>query len=107
MNTTITTAQRDKAQSIIRLTAIHYGLTPRQITGNRQDHAISDARHVAMYLLDKEKVCGKYKIGIIMNRNHTIVTYAIAKVKSLLSIKDPAITAAVRDIETILNIINN
>lgn len=107
MNTTITHSQRATAQTIIDLTAIHFGITPGQIVGKRQDADISDARHVAMYLLDKEKVCGKYKIAILVNRNHTVVTYAIGKVKSLLSIKDPSITAAVNDIENILTIINS
>jgi len=77
-------------EKIIQKVSKHFGISRDLIKGKERKHEISDARHVAMYIIRKE--CNKpyEEIGdMFSGRNHASVIHALKKItEKMQSCKD-------------------
>lgn len=69
---------------IISAVAAEYGVSTDEIFSRSRLRITSDARQMAMYLLDEIFGLQKTQIGAIFNRNHSTAIFAIQKMKFLI-----------------------
>lgn len=69
---------------IIDAVAAEYGVSVDDIFSRSRLRVDSDARQMAMYLLDEIFGLQKIQIGAIFNRSHSTVIFAIQKMKFLI-----------------------
>lgn len=82
-------------KKIINVVAEYYNLTSQQLLGNSRVKAISQARHVAMYLLKEMLELTNAKIGYLFGgKDHTSVMFAIQKVEKMCK-TDPQTQAVI------------
>jgi len=68
--------------SIINIVAENFEITPNQIIGKSREKHITQARHLAMYLIRNILHTSLESIGMIFsNRNHTTVMHGVEKIK--------------------------
>ena len=69
---------------IIEHVANFYGVTPRDITGQKRDHEIMQARHVAIYLSRTMTTLSLQAIGESFGRDSSTVRSSLAKTEEML-----------------------
>lgn len=71
-------------KEIIAATANVYGVSVDDIIGRSRKRAITDARHVAIYLTRHNTLLTMTDIGDIFGRDHATVIHSINKVEDML-----------------------
>lgn len=90
-------------KKIIKCVADYYGLTKQQITGKTRTKNIANARHISIYLCRKMLNLPYIKIGDEFGgRDHSTIISACTKVEKQMK-KEPAFSAAVTELEKMLN----
>lgn len=65
---------------ILNIVCREYNVTVYGLKGRERSRLLSDARHVAMYLLSR-KLCMTFaSIGHLLNRTHADVSYGVSQV---------------------------
>lgn len=91
-------------KQIINEVANYFNLTLSQILGNSQIKSISNARHIAMYLIRYKMDLPYKKIGSLFGgKDHSTVISAITKVEKLVK-SDPSMGKIVKDLSSKINI---
>ena len=92
------------AKIIKKIVADYYGLTISQLTGKSRTKAISNARHVAIYLTRKHLDLPYIKIGEEYGRrDHSTIISACTKIEKAIKTSEP-LSYAITEIEEKLNI---
>lgn len=66
---------------LVEIVARHFQLAADDLTGQRRTRAISDARHIAMYLLREDLALSLPQIGQLLGgRDHTTVAHGVEKI---------------------------
>lgn len=93
-------SEEETESEIIRCAAEQFGVTEKQVLGNRREKNILFARKVAMYLIRTEVVAfdthapiSYPAIGKIFNKDHSTVLHACQTMTHLLTYNDEIITA--------------
>ncbi len=87
-------------KTIKRLVADYYGLTVTQLVGKSRTKAISNARHIAIYLIRKHLDLPYNKIGEEFGkRDHSTIISACDKIEKGI-IKDSLMGSAVKELES-------
>jgi len=72
-------------QNIIETVATYFSLGPRQLTGNRRQKTIVNARQIAMYLLRTQYQLSLDEVGHLLgDRDHTTVMHGVDKITNNL-----------------------
>jgi chromosomal replication initiator protein len=88
-------------QSVIETVASAFGVLGIDLTGNKREKSVSNARQVAMYIFRHEMDYSFAAIGNIFDKNHSTVMYAVEKISSRIINKEEKL------LQTIGNIKNN
>lgn len=72
-----------RTKQCVCATAKHMSVTPEQIVGRNRRRGNVLARHVAMYVTRRAFGQSYPMIGQVMNRDHTTVMFAVAKIERL------------------------
>ena len=74
--------RRSDLEKVILYTALHFGLRPEELLGNKRSKRASRARHIAMYLCRKLTDASLIEIARAMGRkDHSTVIHGIKKVE--------------------------
>ncbi len=75
-------AGQNDLEKVKLYTALHFGIKPEELTGNRRSKKINRARHIAFYLCRKLTDASLIEIARAFNRNdHSTVIYGIRKIE--------------------------
>lgn len=86
-------------KTIKRIVADYYGLTITQLIGKSRTKAISNARHIAIYLIRKHLDLAYNKIGEEFGkRDHSTIISACDKIEKGIK-KDPILASAIIELE--------
>ena len=86
-------------KTIKRIVADYYGLTITQLVGKSRTKAISNARHIAIYLIRKHLDLAYNKIGEEFGkRDHSTIISACDKIEKGIT-KDPILASAIIELE--------
>ena len=86
-------------KTIKRIVADYYGLTVTQLVGKSRTKAISNARHIAIYLTRKHLDLAYNKIGEEFGkRDHSTIISACDKIEKGIT-KDPILASAIIELE--------
>ena len=86
-------------KTIKRIVADYYGLTVTQLVGKSRTKAISNARHIAIYLTRKHLDLAYNKIGEEFGkRDHSTIISACDKIEKGIT-KDPVLASAIIELE--------
>ena len=86
-------------KTIKRIVADYYGLTITQLIGKSRTKAISNARHIAIYLIRKHLDLAYNKIGEEFGkRDHSTIISACDKIEKGIT-KDPILASAIIELE--------
>jgi len=69
-------------REVIGLTALNFGVEPREILAENRQQPVQLARHVAMYVARKTTDHGTSVLGRAFGRDHTTLIYAIDKIEA-------------------------
>ena len=69
--------------SIVLVTAAHYGITREQLKGKRRTNSVALPRQVAMFLMRRMTTLSLSEIGRFFDRDHTTVIHACEKIERL------------------------
>jgi chromosomal replication initiator protein len=72
------------AALILSETAAYFGLEPADLASKSRSRQLTQARHVAMYLLRELTGLSLIRIGETFNRDHTTALHGIKKIETLL-----------------------
>jgi chromosomal replication initiator protein len=67
---------------VVRIVALHFNLTPEELTGRGRSQPVAHARHVAMYLLRAENGLSYPRIGRVLGgRDHSTIRHGVTKME--------------------------
>lgn len=67
---------------VVRIVALHFNLTPEELTGRGRSQPVAHARHVAMYLLRAENGLSYPRIGRVLGgRDHSTIRHGVTKIE--------------------------
>jgi len=72
------------AELILQETAAYFSLTRADLVGKSRSRPLTNARHVAMYLVRECTGLSLLKIGELFERDHTTVMHGLKKVEALM-----------------------
>lgn len=94
-----------KVATVIRETALHFGVTIGDLLSQRRTANIMRPRHIAMYLAKAVTLRSLPYIGSRFgDRDHTTILHAVRKVESLIEAGDAAVIADVAAIKERLGV---
>jgi len=80
---------------VVRIVALHFNLTPEELTGRGRSQPVAHARHVAMYLLRAENDLSYPRIGRVLGgRDHSTIRHGVTKMEKDIA-EDDALRAEV------------
>ena len=82
---------------IIEETARYYQLSASDLRGKGQNHKVSLARQIAMYLIKTNANLTLNQIGAEFGKNHSTVHTSIMKIEELLK-SNPDVASTIQDI---------
>ena len=76
------------AETILSETATYFALRPEDLFSKSRSRPLTNARHVAMYLLRELTGLSLIKIGELFDRDHTTALHGIKRIEGLLPARD-------------------
>ncbi|HZA60065.1 MAG TPA: chromosomal replication initiator protein DnaA, partial [Actinomycetota bacterium] len=82
------TGQDIPADSILQETATYFGLRREDLYSKSRSRPLTNARHIAMYLLRELTGLSLIKIGELFDRDHTTALHGIKRIEGLMPARD-------------------
>ena len=87
-------------QAILHAVSSYFHIAPAIITGQSRAKHVSDARHIAMFLLREDAKYSLKEIGLAMgHRDHSTVIHAYQKITALLT-RDPELKHTIAELRS-------